>query len=91
MNIKLNVKLYSNKKYLPIKEINVPKEFGTPGLDKIMRKQANYIETGELDPIIVDENNNLIDGYVSLVIAKHEKWQAVKVYKITAKCKMRED
>lgn len=37
-----------------------------------------------LDPIIVDENNVLIDGYCSLIVAKIVRKDKVEVYRIKA-------
>lgn len=38
--------------------------------EKYHTKLINYIATKKLDPIIVDENNMLVDGYCSYLIAK---------------------
>ena len=41
-----------------------------PKKEKYHTKLINYIATKKLDPIIVDENNVLVDGYCSYLIAK---------------------
>ena len=83
--MKFNITLKSTKKTLALDDINVPGSFGTPNLDKILRKHANLLTHNELDPIIVDEANTLIDGYVSLLLLKQRGCEQATVYKITPK------
>ena len=74
MDKKLTVRLYSRKVKLFPEEI----------LDKVSRHIAEYTRNRSLDPIIVDENNVLIDGYCSLIVAKIVRKNKLEVYRIKA-------
>ena len=55
-----------------------------PKKDKYHQKIFRYITTEKLDPIIIDENNVLVDGYCSYLIAKEVNVCArrdVKIYR----------
>ena len=65
MNIGIDIRLKSKKVALNISEIVVPAHFKNPNLDKILMHHQDYICNGYLDPIIVDSNNVIIDGYIS--------------------------
>ena len=83
MDIKVNVKLYSRKLNVPIKSIIVPKEFGTPKPEKIIKHCEDYFQDyNGLDPIIVDDNMTLVDGYISLLVLQAKEIKKAKVYKI---------
>lgn len=83
MNIKLNIK--STKKYMKLKDINVPDRFATtpPKLDKVLLHHQDYICNQYLDPIIVDADNVIVDGYISYLIHKHYGHENIQVYRIT--------
>lgn len=83
----LEISLRSAKKVMHINDIKVPIRFRTtqPKLGKVLDKHYDLLTLGYADPIIVDEENNLIDGYISLIIAKESGRTDVKVFKITAK------
>lgn len=83
MNISINVK--SNKKYMKLEDITVPGRFifTPPKLDKVLDHHQDYIHNGCLEPIIVDANNVIIDGYISYLIHKHYGHEKVMVYRIT--------
>ena len=83
MNINLNVR--SNKKYMKLEDIIVPGRFMSkpPKLDKVLLHHQDYIHNQYLDPIIVDANNIIIDGYISCLIHKHYGHETVQVYRIT--------
>ena len=83
----ITVKLFSNKKKIPINSIGIPANFGTPNTNKILEHHKCYLETGVYDPIIVDEDNTLIDGYTTLLIFNSLGMTDVPVYKISIKVK----
>ena len=82
MNIGIDIRLKSKKVALNISEIVVPAHFKNPNLDKILMHHQDYICNGYLDPIIVDSNNVIIDGYISYLIHKGYGHEKVDVYKI---------
>ena len=84
MDKKLTVRLYSRKVKLFPEEIIVPENFVYPKLGKVSRHIEKYAMNQSLDPIIVDENNVLIDGYCSLIVAKIVRMDEVEVYRIKA-------
>ena len=84
MDKKLRLRLYSRKVKLFPEEIIVPENFGYPDLDKVSRHIVEYTRNQSLDPIIVDENNVLIDGYCSLIVAKIVRKNKLEVYRIKA-------
>ena len=83
MNI--NVKMKSHKKYMKLEDINVPSKFALtpPKLDKFLMHHQDYLSNGYLDPIIVDADNVIIDGYISYLIHKNYGHETVLVYRIT--------
>ena len=84
MDKKLTVRLYSRKVKLFPEEIIVPENFVYPKLGKVSRHIEKYAVNQSLDPIIVDENNVLIDGYCSLIVAKIVRKNKLEVYRIKA-------
>lgn len=89
MNKKLTVRLYSRRVKLLPEEIIVPENFKYPNLDKVSRHIEKYARDQSLDPIIVDENDVLIDGYCSLIVATIVHMDEVEVYKIKASMRIR--
>ena len=86
MNLKLC--LCSKKKIISIDDIIIPKCFSVPKLLKILSHYHNYVNNSEsIDPIIIDQDNVLIDGYISWLIFKTLKQEQVKVYQIKMKVK----
>ena len=85
MNI--NVKVRSTKKYMKLEDINIRNGFVStpPKLDKVLLHHQDYIHNKYLDPIIVDADDNLIDGYISYLIHKHYGHDKVQVHRITVK------
>ena len=51
-----------------------------PSYFKYRRKLNNFIKHGELSPIIIDRNFELIDGYISYLIMKRFSVGKVPVY-----------
>lgn len=64
-----------------IKDIKITKDFKdtTPSLTKLIRKTAEYVQTGNIDKIIIDQNNTLLDGYCSYLILKALEVESAKV------------
>lgn len=64
-----------------IKDIKITKDFKdtTPSLNKLIRKTAEYVQTGNIDKIIVDKDNTLLDGYCSYLILKALEVESAKV------------
>ena len=85
--MKIDIRLESRKKSLKIDSIIIPVLFQItpPNLDKILMHHQDYVNNSYLDPIIVDANNVLIDGYISYLIHKNYGHEEVTVYKIKAK------
>lgn len=83
MNI--NLKMRSTKKHMNLEDIRVPARFISkpPKLDKVLMHHLDYIHDACLDPIIVDADNVIIDGYISYLIHKHYGHKEVLVYRIT--------
>ena len=83
MNI--NIKVRSTKKLMKLGDIKVPDRFTStpPKLDKVLLHHQDYISNRCLDPIIVDADNTIIDGYISYLIHKNYGHENVTVYRIT--------
>lgn len=61
-----------SKKNVNIDKIKISEEFKKypPKLEKLVIKTAEYINTGIVEPILLDEAYNLVDGYCSYLIIK---------------------
>ncbi len=83
----LDIKLTSRKKTMKLADLKVPAHFQTnqPRLDKILMHHQDYIANGYMDPIIVDADDVMIDGYISYLIHKSYGHEDVTVYRITPK------
>jgi hypothetical protein len=70
---------------MKLEDIKIPDRLIStpPKLDKVLDHHADYINNGYLDPIIVDTDNTIIDGYISYLIHKHYGHETVLVYRIT--------
>ena len=62
-----------------IDDIKIPYYYGTPKPDKYSEKLNTYLRGGVLSPIVVDEDLNLTDGYISYLIYKHSGLSVVDV------------
>ena len=83
--MKIDINVRSSKKYMKLEDIKVPGGFTStsPKLDKVLLHHQDYISNGYLDPIIVNADNIIIDGYISYLIHKHYGHENVLVYRIT--------
>jgi hypothetical protein len=68
--------------WIPISEIKIKNMFFAtpPSYFKYRRKLNNFIKYGELSPIIIDRNFELVDGYISYLIMKRFSVGKVPVY-----------
>lgn len=73
-----------NKK-MKLSKIKISKEFKNhpPRWTKMLDKQVFYIEHGRFEqPIILDENNYLVDGYTTYLLAKQLRKRRMPVKRI---------
>ena len=63
-----------------VNDIRIPYYFSTPNPEKYATKLKKYRDGGTLSPIIIDENMNLVDGYISYLILKNEGHLWVEAY-----------
>lgn len=78
-----------SKKNVNIDKIKVSEKFEKypPKPEKLVIKTAEYINTGIVEPILIDEAYNLIDGYCSYLIIKALGIDSFKCVMIKAKGK----
>lgn len=64
--------LKAKNKRLKLEAIRIPHSFAgsRPSPEKLHEKYARYVKTGVLDKVYVDEDMNLVDGYISVLIAR---------------------
>lgn len=68
------------KKIIKISDIKIPRKFKAPNKDKLKRRYTYFDTNQNFEvPIVVDNQNNLIDGYTSYLIAKHYNFSYVEV------------
>jgi len=65
---------------LDINDIKIPHYYTAPRPDKYSEKLNRYLNGGTLDPIIVDDNLTIVDGYISYLIYKHSGSLCVEAY-----------
>lgn len=76
------------RKIIKISDIKIQKKFKAPNKDKLNRRYAYFNKYLNFEvPIVVDSQNNLIDGYTSYLIAKHYKFSYVEVEEKQCKTK----
>lgn len=71
-------------KNFQIKDITITEDFKntTPGSRKMERAEQRYIQTGKLPPVIViNDENVLIDGYITYLLAKKYGIEQIDVYR----------
>ena len=83
--MKINVNLTSRKSHMPIDQIKIPGHFNRPSTKKMLLHMERYLNGITLDPVITDEDNILLDGYISLLIAQAAGMEAITVYKVVAR------
>ena len=80
--IDVKVGVSSKKQWLNLGDIKVPANFGVPNANKLLKHFEEYVQSSKFDPIIVDQNNVLIDGYTTYLIFQYYNLNPVTVYKI---------
>ena len=63
-----------------IDDIKIPRYFAAPRPEKYSTKLNTYLKKGTLSPIIVDNDLNLVDGYISYLIYKYSGALLVEVF-----------
>ena len=63
-----------------IEDIKIPYYYAAPKPEKYKEKLNTYLKGGTLSPIIVDENLELVDGYISYLIYKYSGALVVEAY-----------
>lgn len=81
----MSYKVTSIKKSVPTDSIIIPRYYNQPKLEKILQHYGRYVLDNHLDPIIVDDKMQLIDGYCSLLILQTHGHTTVDVCQILVK------
>lgn len=77
---KLLKKISEQKTMVKIENIKIPKKFRKPNPNKLKDRIDYYRQYNNFKtPIVIDKDNNLIDGYTSYLIAKKYNLEIVKV------------
>ncbi len=72
--------LEKKTKIIDIKNINIPDYFKKPNKKKMEEREKYFRQNSKFEaPIIIDQYNNLIDGYTSYLIAKKYEFSTVEV------------
>lgn len=79
--------IFTKKKTIKLDSINVRKEFSEtiPKPHRLISKTADYVLLDKIQPIIVDKNYVLIDGYCSYLIRKTLGEKKVRVVIVDSK------
>lgn len=73
---------------IDIDKIIIPEYYKRPGTEKLRKKKQFFIENGYFESnIIIDENNNLIDGFTTYFIAKVYDFKYISVIRVKLKNK----
>jgi hypothetical protein len=69
-----------NTKIVLLKDIKIPKKYKEPKKQKLDERKE-YFETFRnfKVPVIIDKDNNLIDGYTTYLIAKNNGFNSIEV------------
>ena len=74
-------------KFLTLDRIKVSTAFkeSPPNPEKLIRKTAEFLNGAKLEPILIDKDLNLIDGYCSYLIAKTLQSKKYKIVMVKDK------
>lgn len=74
-------------KFITLDKIKISQDFmdSPPKPERVIRKTAEFMNGGKLEPILIDKDRNLIDGYCSYLIAKTLNSNKFKVVMVTEK------
>lgn len=79
---------YANNRVIPLSEIKIPKSYfeSAPSVDKLTYAREFYETYGFIDqPILLNNNGYLFDGYIRYLVAKERGLEKVPVIQIKAK------
>lgn len=71
--------------YIDISKIKIKEEFKKtkPSYKKMQEKKMFFVITGKfMEPIVIDQNNVLINGYTSYILADYNYYKYVKVKRV---------
>ena len=76
-------------KFITLDKIKIDQDFINcpPKPERVIRKTAEFMNGGKLEPILIDKDHNLIDGYCSYLIAKTLNSNKFKVVMVKEKSK----
>lgn len=74
-------------KFLTLDKIKIRCDFvlSPPSPEKLIRKTAEFVNGAKLEPILIDKDYNLIDGYCSYLIAKNLNSRKYKIVMVKEK------
>lgn len=74
-------------KFLTLDKIKIYPLFlkSSPNPERLIRKTAEFMNGAKLEPILIDKDYNLIDGYCSYLIAKELNSKKYKVVMVKEK------
>lgn len=73
-------RLEEKTKIIDIENINIPENFKKPNKKKMAEREKYFRQNSRFEaPIIIDQYNNLLDGYTSYLIAKKYEFSTVEV------------
>lgn len=95
MEIKMHMRIMSRKVHIALDDINIPLRMAIappkPG-KQIKHAERYFMSDGkDYDPIIIDENNTLIDGYTTYLIFSQQGIKRAAAYKIGVKLDLKEE
>ena len=83
---KLLKELDKRVKFVYLKNIKIPEHFTNPKQKKFQERVEYFCENKKFKvPIVINENNELLDGYTSYLIAKNFNLEIVEVKEVFEK------
>lgn len=84
---KLLNELDKRVKFVYLKNIKIPEYFTNPKQKKFQERVEYFCKNKKFKvPIVINENNELLDGYTSYLIAKNFDLEIVEVKEVFEKC-----
>lgn len=78
----MSFKVSTTTKIVPIESIIIPRYYSEPKLEKILTHHERFVTSNHLDPIIVDDRMQLLDGYCSLLILQNRGYAQTEVTQV---------
>lgn len=74
-------------KFIKLEKIKISQDFvaSQPKPEKLILKTSEFLNGAKLEPILIDKDRNLIDGYCSYLIAKTLNSKKFKVVMVKEK------